>query len=346
MIIFSDQINNNIITLSIVFIVVAEMEDDNKIFLNACEHGDFRTVLNFINAEKTDQNIKYDEGFQMACDKGHCHVVGLLLLDDRVNPGAGENAALISACGKSHYGVVCQILDSGKVDPTKPKHAPLKAAIKAGSIIVIRKLLQNNAVDKYVRRKNFAMRVACKCGHDRIVEMLLREYNGNMLEMNDFNCYIAFKRGHFSTGRLLLKYSDACVIDNILMDACKANHGVVIDIVLSTLDMGITKLDELAKKCLENGFDEMALRLVTCHNASASRLLDYAGENEFKGMCNVLKDFIFLRFSKTETAHDTHADVQPESVVFQNNVVGCNMLDIISEETMNSPNTHGHTSHR
>jgi ankyrin repeat protein len=61
---------------------------------------------------------KVNKLFQFACKFGYINIVKLLLLDDRVDPGANDNCAIRLASKNGHLEIVKLLLSDEQVDPS------------------------------------------------------------------------------------------------------------------------------------------------------------------------------------------------------------------------------------
>lgn len=93
-----------------------------------------------------------------ACQNGHVNVIRELLKDDRVDPSANQNAALILACRNGRRDAVEELLKDQRVNPQDQEHRALKVATENGHFHVRTLLLAHPKSDsstnvKKIRRQ-------------------------------------------------------------------------------------------------------------------------------------------------------------------------------------------------
>lgn len=94
-----------------------------------------------------------------ACEAGIVDMVRSLLLDDRVDPSARDNEAVIVAAKNGHSKIIALLIATEKVDPTAKNNTAIRLARLHGRHEAIQALLKNDrvrslepcTVDKYYR---------------------------------------------------------------------------------------------------------------------------------------------------------------------------------------------------
>jgi ankyrin repeat protein len=118
------------------FQIVADSDD--KIWA-AFKTLDLDFVKKFLEQVKPDLN----EALEEAAYVGFTDAVKLLLSDDRVDPSASDNAALIYASQNGHLENVQILLADDRVDPSAQNNEALRLAFRNGDLEIV-KVLQSH----------------------------------------------------------------------------------------------------------------------------------------------------------------------------------------------------------
>ena len=108
---------------------------------------------------------------------GHLEVIGLLLIDERVDPTAVNNMRLRVACASGHLNVMRLLIDDSRVDASLSDSLYRELVCKAatsGYADVVRFLLQDDRLDHFSldTSRNFAYSTACSIDHVEIAHMI------------------------------------------------------------------------------------------------------------------------------------------------------------------------------
>jgi ankyrin repeat protein len=135
------------------------MGDRQCDFGAACRVGDVATVdrLLLLVADSvidpTARFVANDNGcytltpLEWACRGGHLAVVERLLEDERVDPSACDNLAMLFASGQGHLAVVERLLLDARVDPAASNNDSIHSAAYQCYSDVVERLLQDKRVD-------------------------------------------------------------------------------------------------------------------------------------------------------------------------------------------------------
>jgi ankyrin repeat protein len=134
---------------------------------------------------------------------GHDSVVKLLLADPRVDPAADTNYAIRIACLKGHESVVKLLLADPRVDPATYNNVAIQDACLVGYGKVVKLLLADPRVDP-TTENNYAIRVASHGGHKRVVKLLLADPRIDPAAFQNDAIRCASSNGHVSVAKLLL----------------------------------------------------------------------------------------------------------------------------------------------
>jgi len=144
-----------------------EATSDHKTFA-AVRTKDLGFVKKYL--EQVEPNL--NDALEEAAYVGFTDAVKLLLLDDRVDPSANDNWALIAASENGHLEIVKLLLSDSRVDPSAEDNRALVLASQNGYLEIVKLLLSDARVDPS-DQDNFALIFASKNGHLEIVKLLL-----------------------------------------------------------------------------------------------------------------------------------------------------------------------------
>jgi ankyrin repeat protein len=105
---------------------------------------------------------------------GHIAVVERLLQDERVDPSADHNCAILLAAQNGHLAVVERLLQDVRVDPSAHNNDAVRWAARCGQLAVVERLLRDERVDP-TAGDNYAVRQAARNGHLAVVDRLLED---------------------------------------------------------------------------------------------------------------------------------------------------------------------------
>lgn len=124
-----------------------ELQDIASTFLTAVRHGNIEIVSAFLADQRVDPSAINNRAIVVAASKGHTDVVKLFLKDSRVDPTVSDNRPLISAASNSHYDTVKLLLKDPRIDPTARNHEVLRQANVSEDIELIKILVDDGRVD-------------------------------------------------------------------------------------------------------------------------------------------------------------------------------------------------------
>lgn len=118
--------------------------DDQKPFIKAVEHGQTDLVEYFLkNVENCDPSANDNYPIRVACSKGYCSIVRLLLKERGVSPYCSENQPLRHAVENNHILVAQILLDDGgaRINPAAKNNRALLTAVRNDNLEMSKLLL-------------------------------------------------------------------------------------------------------------------------------------------------------------------------------------------------------------
>jgi ankyrin repeat protein len=158
-----------------------------------------------------------------AISHSHLAVAERLLADPRVDPSAGDNAAIREASAKGHLSVVERLLADPRVDPSAHDNAAIREASANGHISIVERLLADRRVDPSSRDNN-AIREASKNGHLAVVERLLADPRVNPSALGNSPLLWATYGGHLAVVERLLADSRIDILVSSSLAVCLASR--------------------------------------------------------------------------------------------------------------------------
>ncbi len=122
-----------------------------QVICTAVLNGWFIVIARLIDDERFTASMRH-QVFHEACAQGHTSIVDLLLKDPRVDPRAGNSAALRYAAEKGRYDVVQLLLADPRVDPTAENNEALRLARMYSHRDVVNLLVQDERVKRSMKR--------------------------------------------------------------------------------------------------------------------------------------------------------------------------------------------------
>jgi len=118
-------------------------------------------------------NPECTEAITKASMNGHVEVVRLLLKDNRVDPSANDNGAIIWASTRGHYKVVEMLINDKRVDPSARDNEAFKCASR--HVKVMELFLRDKHMNLSAQDIMYVFKVASKGGHVEVVKLLLKD---------------------------------------------------------------------------------------------------------------------------------------------------------------------------
>ncbi|KAJ3287166.1 hypothetical protein HDU79_005891 [Rhizoclosmatium sp. JEL0117] len=211
----------------------------NAPILAAVEAGNLRIVKALMNTGRVDAAVGQNRLIQIACAEGFTQIVEVLLQDPGVNPMVKDCDAFIRAC-KGGYLEIAEMLvawtgpeewEENKVNPAAQSNAAIIYASRHGHASVVEFLLRQPGVNPSVSN-NLPLFEACANGHLPVIQRLstknLKLEQGTLtrcLEMSS-------KNGHVHVLQFLAKnYTlfQSSISAKCLLAACERGHVGVVD---------------------------------------------------------------------------------------------------------------------
>jgi ankyrin repeat protein len=236
----------------------------------ASQNGRVAIVGLMLLDPRVDPAANGNAAIQYASRHGHERVVKLLLADPRVDPGAVDNVAIRDASGNGHASVVKLLLADPRVDPTADDNDAIRYASGNGHASVVKLLLADPRVDP-TADDNFAIRGACAFGNASVVELLLpdRRVDPSMGQPTALEC--ASCEGHVDIVQMLLEHPKVVVTKAALVAADERHHGDIIRLLIEMQPRVLRDLFEGATPCVSGG--ELNYELWQREKASALTFL-------------------------------------------------------------------------
>jgi hypothetical protein len=117
--------------------------DIKKLFICACESGNYETALTFLSFE--DVQLDYNEGFVRSCRNGHLNIVSLFIdQESAVDVNCSHGLPLVTSSRHGHIEIVQLLLDSG----AKISNDALDHAVSQGHMAVVDLLEKHRRGDR------------------------------------------------------------------------------------------------------------------------------------------------------------------------------------------------------
>ena len=179
----------------------------NELLLFAIKGHHDGPMKHLLNDIRIDPNIGYPKKpIVLASSLGRLKMVRKLLTLKNVDPGIGDNAAIIEATSNGHVDVLRELLKDKRVDPGARDNEALMRACKYGHVDPAMELLRDRwrRVDPSARH-NEAIIKASAGGHVTLVKELLKCDRVNPADQDYAAIKEAARCGYLSVIRILMK---------------------------------------------------------------------------------------------------------------------------------------------
>ena len=116
-------------------------------------------------------NIKKQSLFKCAVGKGYLSAVKELLKDERVNPSAHNNMAIISASDSGYLNIVKELLKDPRVNPGDDHNFALRTASENGFYLIVKELLKDPKVNA---NDVPSINIAARNGHLNVIKEFIK----------------------------------------------------------------------------------------------------------------------------------------------------------------------------
>jgi ankyrin repeat protein len=176
--------------------------ENNEVFHFACLSGKTEVAHALLQASRL---IPSSGSLHMACWNGYTEIVKLLLWHPLVDPGKGDNEAIIAASSKGNLEIVRLLLMDSRVDPSARHSVAFRVACQDGHHEVVKLLLEDIRIDPTVD-ENEAFVAAAASGSLETVSVLLADPRIDPACNGNRALELASSHGHFTIVRLLCQY--------------------------------------------------------------------------------------------------------------------------------------------
>lgn len=146
--------------------------------------------------------VNKDGALAQAAEYGFADIVRLLLTSENVNPGFGNNHAIMMAVRNNHLDVVRQLFMDPRVNPSVDDNCVIGWAASEGHVDIVEALLADRRVNPAANH-NYAIRMASFYGHTEVVRMLLTDPRVDPSADRQYALNHASIRGHVDVVKLL-----------------------------------------------------------------------------------------------------------------------------------------------
>ena len=189
-----------------------------NVFEYCYKNNKIECVSILLQNERVDPAAGDNIAIIIASEKGYLSVLERLLQDDRVDPAAEHNIAIRCASQKGQLHVVERLLQDKRVDPAADHSIAIRFASWNGQLHVVERLLQDKRVDPSAEN-NYAIRFASWNGHLAVVERLLQDDRVDPTAKDNYAIRFASQKCHLAVVERLLQ--DKRVINSLNKEQLK-----------------------------------------------------------------------------------------------------------------------------
>lgn len=180
--IYQDVIDNDDDDDESLDILLLYMDPSDKDIIRASKNGKIKVVNRLLQDERVDPSAQDNQALLEASSKGHVDVVDRLLRDDRVDPSARKNAAIEFASYRGHIDVVNRLLEDDRVDPSDKNNYSIMVATINGHLDVVNRLLEDSRVNPFSYPNiNIMIEWAMKNRRNDIIDRLIQDERFKLL---------------------------------------------------------------------------------------------------------------------------------------------------------------------
>ncbi|KAJ3006711.1 UNVERIFIED_CONTAM: hypothetical protein HDU68_003925 [Siphonaria sp. JEL0065] len=201
---------------------------ENRCFRWSSRSGYFKVVQLLLAHPDVDPTDQKHYAIASTPDTEYLDVVQLLLSDSRIDPTAQQNLCMRWAADHEHWDTVDLLLKDPRIDPGANDNYLVLSLLNKGKLEKAQDVLAR--VDPGAG-ENSVIRTAADCGHDGIVEMLLKDERVDPAAEDSSALALAAASGRVGCVRLLMEdgRSDPSTFQNhgLRIAATKGFHEVV-----------------------------------------------------------------------------------------------------------------------
>jgi ankyrin repeat protein len=225
--------------------------------------NEYSAIVNNYHDYEFEEKLNW--AIPLASVNGHAAVVELLLHDDRFDPAAWGDTAIILACKHGHVAVVELLLNDRRVNPTEADNLAIQLASENGHAAVVERLLRDPRVNP-AGNDNFAIQYASKYGHTSVVELLLKDVRVDPAADFNYAIRLASHNGHLPVVKLLLddpRVDPSVQYNDAIRAASRNGYAGVVELLLREERVDpAAEYNESIRMASQNGYAEVVKQLL------------------------------------------------------------------------------------